>query len=104
MAREADDATRSLARRLATAGIRVGFDERGAEVDYRNQIKDASLLKVNYMALVGRREAEAGTVTVRVRGAEKQQATITGDELVARLRHEIHARALTLTAAEPPTA
>jgi threonyl-tRNA synthetase len=104
MAREADDAARALARQLATAGVRVGFDERGAEVDYRNQIKDASLLKVNYMALVGRREAEAGTVTVRVRGAEKQQATITGDELVARLRHEIHARALTLTAAEPPTA
>jgi threonyl-tRNA synthetase len=104
MAREADDAARVLARQLATAGVRVGFDERGAEVDYRNQIKDASLLKVNYMALVGRREAEAGTVTVRVRGAEKQQATITGDELVARLRHEIHARALTLTAAEPPTA
>ena len=31
-----------------------------AEVDFRNQIKDASLLKVPYMAVVGKREAEAG--------------------------------------------
>jgi threonyl-tRNA synthetase len=91
---EADAAARGLARRLADAGIRVGFDERGAEVDFRNQIKDASRLKVNYMALVGKREADAGTVALRVRGAEKRQVTVTPDELVARLREEIASRAL----------
>src|SRR5690349_15080635 len=70
MAAEADEAARALVERLEAAGIRAGFDERGSEVDFRNQIKDASLLKVNYMALIGRREAEAGTVTLRARGAE----------------------------------
>ena len=94
MTREADDAARALARRLADRGLRVGFDERGSEVDFRNQIKDASLLKVNYMALIGRREAEAGTVTLRERGAEKQQRTVTPDELLERLTHEVATRAL----------
>jgi threonyl-tRNA synthetase len=92
--REAEPAARALARRLADARIRVGFDERGAELDFRNQIKDASHLKVNYMALIGRREAEAGTVALRVRGAEKRQVTLTPDELVTRLTAEIAARAL----------
>ena len=94
MSREADAAARDLAKQLGDAGVRVGLDARGSEVDFRNQIKDASLLKVNYMALIGRREAEAGTVTVRARGAEKQQETMTPDELLARLRREIATRAL----------
>ena len=79
MTAEADAAARAVFQRLTDAGIRAGFDERGSEVDFRNQIKDASLLKVNYMALIGRREAEAGTVTLRARGAAKQQTTLTVD-------------------------
>ncbi|HEU4563293.1 MAG TPA: threonine--tRNA ligase [Gemmatimonadaceae bacterium] len=95
IAKEGEEAARALAKRLAAEGFRVGFDERGAAVDFRNQIKDASLLKVNYMALVGRREAEAGTVALRVRGAEKQQVTLAPEEVIARLREEISTRSLT---------
>ena len=90
---EANDAAAALARRLRESGIRVGYDDRGAQLDFRNQIKDASLLKVNYMALVGRREAEGGTVALRVRGAEKRQVTLSPDELIPRLREEIDTRA-----------
>ena len=100
MAAEADEAARALAARLRAAGLRVGLDERGSEVDFRNQIKDASLLKVNYMALIGRREAEAGTVTLRARGADKQQTTLGADELVERLRAEVASRAIAPATAE----
>jgi threonyl-tRNA synthetase len=91
--KEADDAARSLASRLRAAGLRVGFDERGAAEDYRTQIKDASLLKVNYMAIIGKREADAGTVTLRARGAEKQQSTLPVEDMIARLSAEAASRA-----------
>jgi threonyl-tRNA synthetase len=52
------------------------------------------------MAIIGKREAEAGTVALRYRGAEKRQETVTTEELVSRLRTEIDRRALApLTAA-----
>ena len=89
-----DGPARALVERLRAAKIRVGFDERGSGVDFRNQIKDASLLKVNYMALIGRREAEAGTVTLRARGSEKQQATMSADEVIAKLEAEIATRSM----------
>jgi threonyl-tRNA synthetase len=94
MAPEADEAARALVATLRAAVLRVGFDERGSAVDFRTQIKDASLLRVNYMALIGRREAEAGTVTLRARGAEKKQVTLTPDEIAAALREEVATRAL----------
>jgi len=96
MAAEAEAAASSLAERLRAAGLRVHHDERGAELDFRYQIKDASLLKIPYMALIGRREAEAGTVTLRARGAEKAQATLPVDEMVSRLVAENGSRALEL--------
>ncbi|MBV9881116.1 MAG: threonine--tRNA ligase [Gemmatirosa sp.] len=88
-----DDYAADVARTLRAAGLRVGYDA-GHRKDYREVIKDASLLKVPYMAVVGRREAEQRTVTLRRRGAEKQQQTLTLDELVARLGEEARTHAL----------
>ena len=87
------DAARALVAKLRGAGLRVGFDEELRE-DYRERIKTASVMKVPYMAILGKREAEAGTVTLRVRGAEKAQSTIPVDEMVAKLKAEVAARAL----------
>ena len=64
------DASRALVAKLTAAGLRVGFDAELRE-DYRERIKTASQMKVPYMAILGKREAEAGTVTLRVRGSEK---------------------------------
>ncbi|AHG90534.1 Threonyl-tRNA synthetase [Gemmatirosa kalamazoonensis] len=86
---------------LRAAGVRVGYD-REHRKDYREVIKDASHLKVPYMAVVGRREQEQRTVTLRRRGAEKQQESLGLDALVARLADEIRTRALWQDA--PPTA
>jgi threonyl-tRNA synthetase len=52
-------------------------------------------MKVPYMAILGKREAEAGTVTLRARGAEKAQTTMPVDEAVAKLRTEMETRAVT---------
>jgi threonyl-tRNA synthetase len=78
---------------LRAAGLRVGFDS-GSDEDYRVRIREASVLKVPYMAVLGRREAEAGTVTVRRRGQEKQQETVPLDTFVARCVEEVRTRAL----------
>jgi threonyl-tRNA synthetase len=51
---------------LAEAGIRVEVDERNEKIGPK--IRDAELLKVPYMLVVGRRDAEAGTVSVRRHG------------------------------------
>jgi threonyl-tRNA synthetase len=82
-----------VVRALRAAGVRVGYDAEHRK-DYREVIKDASHLKVPYMAVVGRREAEQRTVTLRRRGAEKQQESLGLDALVARLVDEIRTRAL----------
>jgi threonyl-tRNA synthetase len=86
-------AAAELAHKLEAAGIRAGYDAENRE-DYRERIKTASKMKVPYMAIIGKREAESGTVALRFRGSEKKQETITVDALVERLRAEIATRAL----------
>ena len=51
-------------------------------------------MKVNYMAIIGKREAEAGTVTLRVRGADKHQSTMPVADVIARLLEEARTRAV----------
>ena len=71
----------------------MGFDAENRE-DYRERIKTASKMKVPYMAIIGKREAEAGMVALRFRGSEKKQETIAVDALIEKLRAEIATRAL----------
>ena len=84
-------AATDLARKLREAGLRVGYVE---GEDYRERIKYASRMKVPYMAILGGREVEAGTVAVRLRGAEKKQDIVPVDEFIARLVEENRTRAL----------
>jgi threonyl-tRNA synthetase len=86
-------AAAELAHKLQEAGIRVGFDAENRE-DYRERIKTASKMKVPYMAIIGKREAEAGTVALRFRGSEKKQEIISVSALIERLKTEIATRAL----------
>jgi threonyl-tRNA synthetase len=88
------DAARALCDGYRAAGIRAELDDRNDTLNYR--IRDAELLKVPYMAVVGQREVEQGTVAVRARGAGKKQEVMTADQFLERLRGEIASRALTL--------
>ena len=86
-------AARGVESQLRAAGVRAHLDERSETLNYK--IRDAEMQKVPYMAVVGQREAEAGTVAVRVRGAGKKQVVLPVDEFVAKLGEEIRTRSLT---------
>jgi threonyl-tRNA synthetase len=76
---------------LRAAGIRAHLETRES-LKYR--IREAETLKVPYMAVIGKREAEAGTVAVRTRGAGTKQDVMAVGNFVAKIREEVASRAL----------
>src|SRR3989440_4937446 len=87
------DAARKVHDTLRQAGIRSALDERSETLNYK--IRDAETHKVPYMAVVGQREAEGGSVAVRVRGSGNKQVVMPVGEFVEKLTQEIHMRSLT---------
>ena len=85
-------AARALHERLRAAGIRSHLDERSETLNYR--IRDGELQKIPYMAVVGQREAEAGSVAVRGRGEGKKQVVLSAADFVAKLQEEVRTRSL----------
>jgi len=85
-------AARALHERLRTAAIRSHLDDRSDTLNYR--IRDGELHKVPYMAVVGQREADAGTVAVRARGAGQKQVVLPVAEFVGKLQEEVRTRSL----------
>jgi threonyl-tRNA synthetase len=86
---QAEEAGR-VAAQLREDGIRATVDDRSETLGYR--IRDGETMKVPYMAVVGEREAEAGTVAVRKQGAGRKQEVMAREEFAARLMEEIEAR------------
>ncbi len=80
------DAARAVGARLKAAGLRMHVDDGHETLNYR--IREAELQKVPYMAVIGQREADAGTVAVRARGAGKKQEVVGVDDFIERLRDE----------------
>ena len=68
---DADDYAEGLVEQLRAAGIRAEADLRNEKINYK--VREHSLAKVPVMLVVGRREAEEGTVAVRRLGEERQQ-------------------------------
>ena len=89
---ELTDVAQAIVRRMRDAGIRaqLATDE---SLNYR--IRQAEVMKVPYMAVIGKREAEAGTIAVRVRGEGKKQEVVSVESFIERVRGEIASRALT---------
>ena len=87
------DAARKVHDRLRAAGIRSHLDERAETLNYK--IRDGETHKVPYMAVVGQREAEAGTVAIRARGEGKKQVVLPLDEFLTKIREEVRTRSLT---------
>ncbi|MBC7347893.1 MAG: threonine--tRNA ligase, partial [Clostridia bacterium] len=78
-----------VARHLEQAGVRVQVDARNEKIGYK--IREAQLEKVPYMLIVGNREAETGTVSVRRRETGDEGA-VSLEEFCARIVAEIAAR------------
>ena len=85
-------AAEAVVERLRAAGIRAVADAGNATLNYR--IREGEVGKVPYMVIVGQREAEAGTVAVRIRGAGNKQEVIPVDEFLSRVTEKIRTRAL----------
>ncbi len=85
-------AAKEVARDLRDAGLRVHVDDRAETLNYK--IRDAETHKVAYMAVIGAREAEAGTVAVRARGEGKKQEVMSRAAFKERLLAQINSKAL----------
>jgi threonyl-tRNA synthetase len=89
-------AAREVGDRLRRATIRVSVDDRSETLNYR--IREAEVMKVPFMAVIGKREVEQGTVAVRARGAGKKQEVMRVDDFEQRVHQLIASRALELAA------
>ena len=82
---DADDYAGEVVAKLEAAGIRVDSDLRNEKINYK--VREHSLAKVPHLLVVGKREAEEGTVAMRTLG-EKEQRFLSVDEAIALLRDE----------------
>jgi threonyl-tRNA synthetase len=83
---DADHYAREVAARLAGAGLRVTADVRNEKINYK--VREHSLAKVPLLLVVGKREAEEGTVALRRLGSEERQAVMSVDEALAMMGAE----------------
>ena len=84
---DADDYAREVAAKLAARGIRVETDLRNEKINYK--VREHSLAKVPLLLVVGKREAEEGTVALRRLGSDEHQKMMSMDEAVEMIAAEI---------------
>nr|WP_295670808.1 threonine--tRNA ligase [Sphingomonas sp.] len=77
---DADDYANEVTARLRAAGVRVETDVRNEKINYK--VREHSLAKVPNLLVVGKREAEEGTVALRQLGSDRQQF-LKLDEVIA---------------------
>ncbi|AFK08294.1 threonyl-tRNA synthetase [Mesotoga prima MesG1.Ag.4.2] len=82
----------SVAAELKSRGFRVEVDDRQKSTNYK--IREAQLMKVPYMIIVGDREKEDGTISVRLR-SEKDLGSIALQEFMDKLSQEVNMRSAT---------
>jgi len=87
-------AAEAIALRYRAAGLRADVDGRSETLNYK--IRDAEMLKIPYMGVVGPREVEQGTLAVRTRGAGKKQEVLEVSAFLARVLEESRRRSLNL--------
>jgi len=79
-----------VAEKLKAAGVRVHVDARNEKMNAK--IREHTLQKVPFLLVVGDKEAEAGEVSVRVRG-KGDEGKVKVDAFIARIRRLIETRA-----------
>ena len=82
-------AVQTLVARLQQEGFRAEADVRNEKVSYK--VREHSHQKIPVMLVLGQREIEQGTVSVR-RFGSNAQTTLAVDELIRQLHAEIAAR------------
>ena len=82
---DADGYAEEVVARLRAAGLRAETDTRNEKINYK--VREHSLAKVPALLVIGKREAEEGTVAIRRLGSEGQQV-LKLDEAIVMLRAE----------------
>ena len=70
---------------MKSAGLRVQKDVRNEKINYK--IRELSLQKINYIVVVGAKEKESGTLSVRARGG-KDLGVMKVEDFIAMLVKE----------------
>jgi len=83
---DADDFAQEVAAKFAQRGIRVETDLRNEKINYK--VREHSLKKVPLLLVVGKREAEEGTVAIRRLGSEERQLVMSVDEAISMIVEE----------------
>jgi threonyl-tRNA synthetase len=78
-----------LVNRLKEEGFRVSLDHRSEKIGAK--IRDAELQKVPYMLIIGAKEAEAKTVSIRKHGAGDQGSKLL-DDVIGMLKAELESK------------
>lgn len=82
---------KEVADRLEACGIRVELDDRNEKIGYK--LREARNQRVNYICVIGEREAEAGTLTVRSSKAG-ELGEMSAEEFTEKLLEEIKTKAM----------
>ena len=83
---DVDEYARGVATRLIAAGLRVETDLRNEKINYK--VREHSLAKVPLLLVIGKREAEEGSVALRRLGSEERQLVMGLDDAVAMISGE----------------
>ena len=84
-----NDYAQSIVDKMEALKIRAHVDARNEKIGYK--IREAQMKKVPYMLVVGEKEVESGTVSVRSR-SEGDQGAMPVDEFIAKLQEEIRTK------------
>ena len=82
---EANEFAQDFFEQLKSQGLRAELDIRNEKINYK--IRELSLQKVPYIFVIGKREAEQGTVAIRKLGSEGQEI-LNLQEALAKLKKE----------------
>jgi threonyl-tRNA synthetase len=83
---DADDYAHEVVAKLKAAGIRAEADLRNEKINYK--VREHSLAKVPLLLVVGKREAEEGTLAIRRLGSDEHQKVMGLDEALAMMADE----------------
>ena len=90
-----NDYGKKVLQQLKDAGIRAFLDDRAEKMNAR--IRDLTMQKTPFVLVVGDKEAEAGTVNVRVRGQMQAEGTMPADQFVERVKKLIAEKSVGLS-------
>src|SRR6476620_4837862 len=86
---------KKLVQQLKDAGVRVHLDDRAEKMNAK--IREHTMQKIPFLLVVGDKEAEAGTVNVRVRGQQQAEGTMPAEQFVERVKKLIAEKSVSLT-------